>query len=170
MRPTQGACEDYQIRVSEVDPAIVDVGLSVIRYELQFAPGEQGEKLRRQAENIARQLAANSVPVGDRRPNTTLMYLDLARPDRQTVLLDPLLSQYKVAVINDLPLHVGVDPSEKAFRLDFGDDRIPHVLVAGGTGSGKTIFLYSVVLSLTAAHSEQTLELVIHRSEANRFC
>lgn len=157
----KAACEDYQIRVSDVDPAIVDVGPSVIRYKLQLAPGEQGEKLRRQAENIARQLAANSVPVIDRLPNTTLMYLDLARPDRQTVLLDPLLSQYKVADINDLPLHVGVDPSGKAFRLDFGDDRIPHVLVAGGTGSGKTIFLYSVVLSLTAAHSEQTLELVI---------
>ena len=157
----KAACEDYQIRVSEVDPAIVDIGPSVIRYKLQLAPGEQGEKLRRHAENIARQLAANSVPVVDRLPNTTLMYLDLARPDRQTVYLDPLLSQYKVADINDLPLHVGVDPSGKAFRLDFGDDRIPHVLVAGGTGSGKTIFLYSVVLSLTAAHSEQTLELVI---------
>lgn len=157
----KAACEDYQIRVSEVDPGIVDVGPSVIRYKLQLAPGEQGEKLRRHAENIARQLAANSVPVVDRLPNTTLMYLDLARPDRQTVLLDPLLSQYKLADINDLPLHVGVDPSGKAFRLDFGDDRIPHVLVAGGTGSGKTIFLYSVVLSLTAAHSEQTLELVI---------
>ena len=45
---------------------------------------------------------------------------------------------------------MGVDPSGKPFRLDLGDDRLPHLLVAGGTGSGKTIFLYSVVLSLIA--------------------
>jgi DNA segregation ATPase FtsK/SpoIIIE-like protein len=157
----KAACEDYQIRISQIDPEIVDVGPSVIRYKLQLAPGEQGEKLRRHAENIARQLAANSIPVVDRLPNTTLMYLDLARPDRQTVLLDPLLFDYSITDINDLPLHVGVDPAGKSFRLDMGDDRLPHVLVAGGTGSGKTIFLYSVVLSLTAAHSDKTLELVI---------
>jgi DNA segregation ATPase FtsK/SpoIIIE-like protein len=155
------ACEDYQIRVSEIDPDAVDVGPSVLRYKILLAPGEQGEKLRKQAENIARQLAAESIPVIDRLPGTNYMYLDLARPDRQNVILDPLLFDYSVGDINELPLHIGVDPSGRAFRLDLGDDRLPHLLVTGGTGSGKTIFLYSVVLSLIAAHSERTIEMVI---------
>lgn len=77
------------------------------------------------------------------------------------MILDPLLHNYSVHNINDLPLHVGLDPSGKAYRLDLGDDRLPHLLIAGGTGSGKTIFLYSVVLSLVAAHTERTLEMVI---------
>jgi hypothetical protein len=157
----KAACEDYQIRVTEIDPEIVEVGPSVLRYKIQLAPGEQGEKLRRQAENIARQLEAQSIPVVDRLPGTNYMYLDLARPDRQDVLLDDLIFGYSPQNINELPLHVGVNPSGRALRLDLGDDRAPHVLVAGGTGSGKTIFLYSVVLSLTAAHSERTLELAI---------
>lgn len=157
----KAACEDYQIRVSDIDPEIVDVGPSVLRYKIQLAPGEQGEKLRRQAENIARQLAAESIPVVDRLPGTNFMYLDLARPDRQDIILDKLLFEYAIPNINELPLHVGVDPAGRAFKLDLGDDRVPHVLVAGGTGSGKTIFLYSVVLSLTAAHSDITLEMVI---------
>ena len=88
-----------------------------------------------------------SIPVIDRLPGTNYMYLDLARPDRENVILDPLLFDHSPENINELPLHVGVDPSGKAFRLDLGDDRLPHLLVAGGTGSGKTIFLYSVVLS-----------------------
>lgn len=157
----RAACEDYQIRVSEIDPDLVDVGPSVLRYKILLAPGEQGEKLRKQAENIARQLAAESIPVIDRLPGTNYMYLDLARPDRENVILDPLLFDHSAENINELPLHVGVDPSGKAFRLDLGDDRLPHLLVAGGTGSGKTIFLYSVVLSLIAAHTERTLEMVI---------
>lgn len=157
----KAACEDYQIRVSEIDPEIVDIGPSVLRYKIQLAPGEQGEKLRRQAENIARQLSAESIPVVDRLPGTNLMYLDMARPDRQTVLLDQLLFDHNITTVNELPLHVGMDPAGKTLRLDLGDDRLPHILVAGGTGSGKTIFLYSVVLSLIAAHSERTLELAV---------
>ena len=93
----RAACEDYQIRVSEIDPDLVDVGPSVLRYKILLAPGEQGEKLRKQAENIARQLAAESIPVIDRLPGTNYMYLDLARPDRRNVILDPLLFGYSVA-------------------------------------------------------------------------
>jgi DNA segregation ATPase FtsK/SpoIIIE-like protein len=75
--------------------------------------------------------------------------------------LEPLLFDKNLANLNELPLHVGVDPAGKAHMLDLGDDRLPHLLVAGGTGSGKTIFLYSVVLSLVAAHGPETLEMVI---------
>lgn len=157
----RAACEDFQIRVTEIDPEIVDVGPSIIRYKVRLAPGEQGEKLRRNAENIARQLAADSVPMIDRLPGTHYMYIDLGRPDREVVPLEPLLAGTSIADVNELPLHIGVDPAGKAHRLDLGDDRLPHLLVAGGTGSGKTIFLYSVVLSLVAAHRPETLELLI---------
>lgn len=63
--------------------------------------------------------------------------------------------------INELPIHVGVNPAGDPTQLDLGDDKLPHILVAGGTGSGKTIFLYSVVLSLVSSHTSSTLELVI---------
>src|SRR5439155_10092020 len=118
-------------------------------------------RLRRQAQNIARQLEASSVPIMGFLPGTNYEYLDLARPDRQIVSLEPLLKGITLRDINDLPLFIGVDPAGNRHRLDLGDDRLPHVLVAGGTGSAKTIFLYTAVLTLVSAHAAKTLELVI---------
>ena len=157
----RAACQDFGIRVSEIDPGKVDVGPSVLRYKLKLSPGEQGDKLRRQAENIARQLAANSVPIIEFLRGTEFMYLDLAQPDREVVYLEPLLKNFTASHVNELPLHAGIDPAGKRYTLDLGDDRLPHLLVAGGTGSGKTIFLYSVILSLVTVHTPRTLELLI---------
>lgn len=157
----KAACQDFGIKVTEIDPNNVDIGPSVLRYKIKLAPGEEASRLRKKAEDIARQLAATSIPIIGFLPGTHYEYLDLARPDRQTVPLAPLLSATKLHDGNDLPLHIGINPGGEPTRLDLGDDKLPHILVAGGTGSGKTIFLYSVVLSLVSAHSEKTLELVI---------
>lgn len=160
----KAACQDFSVRVVDIDPANVEIGPSVLRYKIELAPGEDALKLRKQAENIARQLAAKSVPIMGFLPGTHFEYLDLPRPDRQDVMLEPLLPQLTATRgknINQLNIQVGVDPSGRAEVLDLGDDKAPHILVAGGTGSGKTIFLYSVVLSLVAAHKSNTLELVI---------
>jgi DNA segregation ATPase FtsK/SpoIIIE-like protein len=157
----KAACQDFGIKVTEIDPAQVEVGPTVLRYKIRLAPGEDAARLRRQAQNIARQLEASSVPIMGFLPGTNYEYLDLARPDRQIVFLEPLLKGITLRDVNDLPLFIGVDPAGNRHRLDLGDDRLPHVLVAGGTGSGKTIFLYTGVLSLVSAHAAKTLELVI---------
>ncbi|MBM4075847.1 MAG: DNA translocase FtsK, partial [Planctomycetes bacterium] len=155
------ACQDFGIRVTEIDPANVDVGPSVLRYKIKLAPGEEASRLRKKAEDIARQLAATSIPIIGFLSGTHYEYLDLARPDRQTVDLEPVLKAAKLKDINHLPLQIGIDPAGQPVCLDLGDDKLPHILVAGTTGSGKTTFLHSVVLSLVAVHSDETLELVI---------
>ena len=157
----RAACQDFGIKVTEVEPNEVDLGPSIIRYKIKLAPGEDSGKLRKSAENIARQLAAESIPIIDFLPGTHYMYLDLARPDRQSVPLEPILKKLTLRDQNELPILVGVNPAGQPKRIDLGDDRLPHMLVAGGTGSGKTIFLYSVVLSLSLAHIEKTLEMLI---------
>lgn len=157
----KAACQDFGIKVTEIDPDKVDIGPSVLRYKIKLAPGEEASRLRKKAEDIARQLAATSIPIIGFLPGTHYEYLDLARPDRQVVQLKPVLATSKRKDVNHLPLHIGIDPGGQPTCLDLGDDKLPHILVAGGTGSGKTIFLYSVVLSLVSVHSEKTLELVI---------
>lgn len=157
----KAACQDFGIKVTEIDPDNVDIGPSVLRYKIKLAPGEEGSRLRKKAEDIARQLAATSIPIIGFLPGTHYEYLDLARPDRQVVQLEPVLASTKRKDVNHLPLHIGINPGGQPTCLDLGDDQLPHILVAGGTGSGKTIFLYSVVLSLVSVHSEKTLELVV---------
>ena len=157
----KAACQDFGIRVTEIDPDNVDVGPSVLRYKIKLAPGEEASRLRKKAEDIARQLAATSIPIIGFLPGTHYEYLDLARPDRQTVQLEPVLQEQKLRDVNHLPLQIGINPGGESVCLDLGDDKLPHILVAGGTGSGKTIFLYSVVLSLVSSHNEKSLELVI---------
>src|SRR5262249_34417301 len=107
----KAACEDFGIRVTEIDPEMVDVGPSVLRYKIKLAPGEDSAKLRRQAENIARQLAATSIPIIGFLPGTHYEYLDLARPDREIVPLKPILSDVRLKDLNELPIHVGVNPA-----------------------------------------------------------
>src|SRR5262249_7118756 len=133
----KAACQDFGIKVTEIDPDQVDLGPSVVRYKIKLAPGEDSGRLRRQAENIARQLAATLVRIMGFLPGTNSEYLDLARPDRQIVPLEPLLSGKQLRDVNELPLFIGVDPAGRQTSLDLGDDRLPHILVAGGTGSGK---------------------------------
>jgi hypothetical protein len=157
----KAACQDFGIKVTEIDPDKVDIGPSVLRYKIKLAPGEEASRLRKKAEDIARQLAATSIPIIGFLPGTHYEYLDLARPDRQVVQLEPVLASTKLRDVNHLPLHIGINPGGQPTCLDLGDDKLPHILVAGGTGSGKTIFLYSVVLSLVSVHSEKTLELVV---------
>jgi hypothetical protein len=157
----KAACQDFGVTVTEIDPDNVDVGPSVLRYKLKLAPGEDSARLRKQAENIARQLAATSIPIIGFLPGTHYEYLDLPRADRQIVPFEPIISKAKPTHVDELPIHVGVNPAGQPTKLDLADDKLPHILVAGGTGSGKTIFLYSVVLSLVSAHSQSTLELVI---------
>lgn len=157
----KATCQDFGIKVTDIDPENVEIGPSILRYKIKLAPGEDSGKLRRQAENIARQMAAKSIPIIGFLAGTNFEYLDLARPDRQVVPLLPRIRGLKPRDLNDLPLHIGVDPAGGEVRLDLGDDRLPHILIAGGTGSGKTIFLYSVILSLAAAHGSKSLELVI---------
>lgn len=157
----KAACQDFGIKVTEIDPSMVDVGPSVLRYKIKLAPGEEAARLRKKAEDIARQLAATTIPIIGFLPGTHYEYLDLARPDRQTVELEPVLRAQTRRDVNHLPLQIGIDPGGQSICLDLGDDKLPHILVAGGTGSGKTIFLYSVVLSLVSVHSDKSLELVI---------
>ena len=93
----RAACQDFGIKVTEIDPGQVDIGPSVLRFKIKLAPGEDSARLRKQAENIARQLAATSVPIIGFLPGTNYEYLDLARPDRQVVPLEPLLTETRAA-------------------------------------------------------------------------
>ena len=69
------------------------------------------------------------------------------------------LAELPSAPVGRLPFLVGKTPAGRVVTADLAD--LPHLLVAGSTGSGKTIFLYSLLLSLLRHHSPQTLSLLL---------
>jgi len=151
------AIEEVGVAVEDVDPVPL-VGPSVTRFRVRLAAGERFRHLRRRAEDLARGLGSevfiSQVP-GDR-----YVAIDLPRKDRQVVPLVSALEHYPSS--NDpaaLCFPVGITPAGEPAFLDL--TLLPHMLLAGGTGSGKSVWLRAFLLSLMLKLPPSTLEVVL---------
>jgi DNA segregation ATPase FtsK/SpoIIIE-like protein len=104
-------------------------------------------------------LALAAVPLIDNVPGTRYVGIDLPRPKRAILDLRPALSHLPVASVGSLPFLVGQTPDGRVIHRDLAE--LPHLLVAGTTGSGKTIFLYTLLVSLLHRTSTEALSVLI---------
>ena len=149
--------------VDSVDPKLIEAGPSIIRYKVKLQSGEGLQKLRRRGVDLMRELRLHSEPFIDNVPGTDFVSLDLPRDERKLALLMPLLRQGSSPVDFGLDRHglwipVGVRSTGAIEWVDVST--LPHMLVAGSTGAGKTMFLYSIVMSLATLYSPGELEMV----------
>jgi DNA segregation ATPase FtsK/SpoIIIE-like protein len=156
-RALRRAIEEIGVAVEHVDPVPL-VGPSVTRYRVRLAAGERFRQLRRRAEDLARELG-NEVFVSQV-PGDRYVAIDLPRKDRQVV---PLTSALKLFPSSDDPaalwFPVGVTPAGEPVFLDL--TLLPHVLLAGGTGSGKSVWLRSFLLGLMLRLPSSALEVLL---------
>jgi FtsK/SpoIIIE family/FtsK alpha domain len=151
------AIEDLGVRVDHVDPQPI-VGPTVVRHRVFLAPGERVRHLQRRSEDLARGLASEVFV--SHVPSERWVAVDLPRKDRQVVPLAAVLD--RLASMDDpaaLWLPVGVNPNGEPVLLDL--TQVPHLLVAGGTGGGKSVWLRSALLSLVLRYSPQHLEVLL---------
>lgn len=153
--------QDIGIRVLSVNPDIVDVGPSVARYKVQLYSGEKGNTLKNRANDLMRELAAEREPIIDNLPNTNFIYIDLPRPEPRPAHLRPLLENLSDVdqEKQGLLCPIGVTPEGRVEYLDLA--KLPHMLVAGSTGAGKTMFLYSLIVGLTRLYSPEDVQLLL---------
>lgn len=145
---------------SEVDPNLADVGPSIVRYKVRLKVGERVSTLQNRARDLMRELAAEKEPIIDNLPNTQFVYIDLPRPERQPALFRPLIENPSVRPEGSgLYCPVGVTPDGRVEWLDLTE--LPHMLVAGSTGSGKTMFLYSLIVGLVRLYDVGEVELLL---------
>lgn len=152
--------QDIGIRLSSpVDPNIADIGPSLIRYKIRLQTGERVSNLQNRSRDLMREFETEKEPIIDNLPNTNYVYIDLPRSVTQNARLLPLLESIQRP--NDFGLHcpIGVTPDGKVEWLDVTST--PHMLIAGSTGSGKTMFLYSLVYGLTRLYSPSELQLIL---------
>jgi len=158
---------DHGVQVKELDPEKAQIGPSVVRFRVRLRAGSKLSALRNRAEDIGRELAAKTTPFIDNIPGENYVGIDLERQRRQTI---PLLASVDALPEREglqLPIAVGVTPAGEHVQEDL--IQLPHLLVAGSTMSGKTVFLHSVLLSLISRIPPQALELLIIDPKATDF-
>jgi len=152
---------DQGIKVDSIDFKNAQVGPSVVRYRVKLSPGSRVSKMRRSAEDIGREMSTETTPIVDNIPGEPFVGIDIARPDRRLTYLTSALTGLPKDPndILNLPIAAGVTPGGENIFVNLAD--MPHMLVAGSTASGKTVFLHSIILSLISRLSEKELELII---------
>jgi DNA segregation ATPase FtsK/SpoIIIE-like protein len=158
---------EYGVQVQELDSAKAQIGPSVIRYRVRLKAGSQVNKLRSRAEDIGRELASRTTPFIDNIAGENYVGIDLERPVRQMMPLQAAIDELAPPSGLQLPIAVGVSPSGEHIRLDIV--QLPHLLVAGSTMSGKTVFLHAILLSLISKLGPDGLELIIIDPKATDF-
>jgi DNA segregation ATPase FtsK/SpoIIIE, S-DNA-T family len=119
----------------------------ITRYELDPAPGVKGSQITNLSKDLARALSVISVRVVETIPGKSYMGLEIPNPKRQIVSLTEIMGSQAYADLNSpLAIAMGKDIAGKPIVADLA--KMPHVLVAGTTGSGKSVAINALILSL----------------------
>ncbi len=131
----------------EVRVVLAQPGPVITRYEIEPATGVKGSQIVGLAKDLARSLSLVSIRVVETIPGKNIMALELPNAKRQTIKLSEILGS---KVYNDaksmLTVGLGKDIVGNPIVADLA--KMPHVLVAGTTGSGKSVGINAMILSL----------------------
>ncbi len=135
-------------------------GPVITRYEIEPAVGVKGSQIVNLIKDLARALSVVSIRVVETIPGKAYMALELPNPKRQMVQLSEILgSQVYADMHSVLTMAMGKDISGKAVVADLA--KMPHVLVAGTTGSGKSVAINAMILSLLYKATPQQVRLLL---------
>jgi S-DNA-T family DNA segregation ATPase FtsK/SpoIIIE len=135
-------------------------GPVITRYEIEPAVGVKGAQIVNLVKDIARALSVVSVRVVETIPGKSCMGLELPNPKRQTVRLSEILgSKAYHDMHSPLTLTLGKDISGAPMVVDLA--KMPHLLVAGTTGSGKSVGINAMILSLVYKSEPSDVRLIL---------
>jgi len=135
-------------------------GPVITRYEIEPASGVKGAQIVNLAKDLARSLSLVSIRVVETIPGKTCMGLELPNSQRQTVRLAEILGAKVYADMSSpLNLALGKDISGNPVVVDLA--KMPHLLVAGTTGSGKSVAINAMILSLVYKSTPQDVRLIM---------
>ena len=135
-------------------------GPVVTRYEIEPAVGVKGAQIVNLARDLARALALVSIRVVETVPGKSCMALELPNPKRQTVRLSEIISSRVYQdMASPLTLTLGKDIGGQPMVVDLA--KMPHLLVAGTTGSGKSVGINAMILSMIYKSDPEKVRLIM---------
>ena len=152
----EGVLSDYSIN-GNIDS--VRYGPVVTRYDLQPAPGLRSQRVISLADDIARSMSVEAVRVA-MVPGQNVIGIELPNKSRETVILRNILEHQEFQKSDfSLPVCLGKNIAGYPIVADLA--RMPHLLVAGTTGSGKSVGINAMILSLLYKHTPETCRLIM---------
>lgn len=144
-----------EVRVVAASPGPV-----ITRYEIEPATGVKGAQIVNLAKDLARSLSLVSIRVVETIPGKTTMALELPNAKRQMIRLSEILgSQVYNDAASMLTMGLGKDIVGNAVVADLG--KMPHCLVAGTTGSGKSVGINAMILSVLYKAEARDVRLIL---------
>lgn len=144
----------------DVEVVTVHAGPVITRFELQPAAGVKVSQISQLSKDLARALSAVSVRVVEIIPGKTVVGLEVPNETRELVTFGEILrSEAYERSASKLTLALGRDISGQAVITDLG--RMPHLLIAGTTGSGKSVAINAMILSLLYKSSPEDVRLIL---------
>ena len=152
----EGVLSDYSIN-GNIDS--VRYGPVVTRYDLQPAPGLRSQRVVSLADDIARSMTVEAVRVA-MVSGQNVIGIELPNKVRETVVLRNILEheEFQNSSFN-LPVCLGKNIAGYPIVVDLA--KMPHLLVAGTTGSGKSVGINAMILSLLYKHTPETCRLIM---------
>src|SRR5690606_96261 len=153
---------EFKLKDFRIDAQVVSAhpGPVITRFEMQPAPGIKGSQISSLDKDIARGLSVISVRVVDVIPGKSVIGLEIPNVNREIVYLSEILRSEKYDTMKSpLALALGKDIGGAPVVVDLG--KMPHLLVAGTTGSGKSVALNAMVLSLLYKATPAEIRLIM---------
>jgi S-DNA-T family DNA segregation ATPase FtsK/SpoIIIE len=144
----------------EVEVDAVHPGPVITRFELSLAAGTKVSRITNLAKDLARALSVISVRIVEVIPGKPVIGLEIPNEHRETVVLSEILNSKTFDKAGGpLTLALGKDISGNPFVAELS--KMPHLLVAGTTGSGKSVALNALILSLLYKQSPEHVRLIM---------
>nr|WP_083883959.1 DNA translocase FtsK [Pseudanabaena sp. PCC 7367] len=155
-RDLVAALQSFGTDVEYVGAAIAP---AFIRIKLKPQAGVRVNSILRLTDDLRVQLGLNHPPLIS--PQAGYVSVDLPRPDRQTAYFEQYVNAEDEQSTGSCQIAIGVDLEGKLVEADLSNPNTCHFLVGGTTGSGKSEFLRSLLLSLTVRHSADLLKIAL---------
>ncbi|MGF1679219.1 MAG: DNA translocase FtsK [Candidatus Methylacidiphilales bacterium] len=144
----------------EVEPGDITKGATITRYEVYPAPGVRVERIAKMNKDIARAMRAESVNIIAPIPGKDTVGVEIGNPDKSMIVLRDLFeSEGWRRSKARLPLALGKDVYGKVLIADLAE--MPHLLIGGSTGSGKSVCINSILMSFLFRFSPEDLRLLM---------
>ena len=144
----------------EIEVTAVNPGPVITRFEVQPAPGVKVSRITNLAKDLARSLAVVSVRVVEVIPGKTVIGVEIPNAKREIIQLSQVLSSPEFDRAGSaLSMALGHDIVGKPVIVDLA--KMPHLLVAGTTGSGKSVGINAMILSLLFKSTPEQVRMIM---------